>query len=104
MKKILGISVAGLLAYFAISFLLAHLIVPPGTRQWVLIGVLWLLGLLAAAAVVWFLAGKNKQKGGAADAADTGAETGEVDALVKRPRRNFPLLAPGISETFRRSS
>src|SRR5258706_7385829 len=83
MKKIVGISVAGLLGYMAVSFLMANLILPAGTKRWVLIGVLWLLGLIAAAAVIWFLARKEKQKDGAGDGGGAGANSGEIDALIR---------------------
>ncbi|HXB72185.1 MAG TPA: ImcF-related family protein [Candidatus Acidoferrales bacterium] len=94
MKKIIGISVAGLLVYLAISFFVASLAVPSGNRRWVLIGVLWLLGILAAAAVVWFLSGKNKQKEAAGDA-DTGEDADEIDALVKAAQMKLTAARAG---------
>ena len=74
---------------------MAHLIVPSGTRRWVLIGILWLLGILAAAAVVWFLARKQKEKAAAADAGRSGADTGEIEALVKAAESKLAAARAG---------
>ena len=83
MKNIIGFSVAGLLTYWALSFVAATLIVPAGTKRWVLIAALWFLGLLAAAAVVWFLSRKQKQSAAGGEAPGGGADSSEIDALVR---------------------
>ena len=85
MKKYITISVAGLLVYMAAAALVGKLALPPGTRMWVLIGVLWLLGLIAAGVAVWFLSRRDKQQKAQPDAgaADGAGEAGQIDALIR---------------------
>lgn len=86
MKKTITVSVAGLLVYAALAALMTHAVLPPGTRRWVLTGLLWLLGAIAAVAVMWFLGRREKGAAGAPTASPTGAggaESGEIDALVR---------------------
>ena len=68
MKKILTMTVAGLLVYMSAATLLGYLL-PTGTRRWILIGALWLVGIIAAAVVVWFLSRREKQAAAKEEAA-----------------------------------
>jgi len=83
MKKTITISVAGLLAYMSVAALVGHLVLPAGTRRWVLIGILWLLGIIAAAAAVWFLSRREK-KAAEAKTGPGGPDAGEIAALVRQ--------------------
>src|SRR5689334_18646017 len=92
MKKVIPFTIGGLLAYMSVTALVAHLALPAGTKRWVLIGVLWLLGLIAAAVVVWFLSRREKQTA----EADTGApESGEIDALVREAEGKLAAARSG---------
>ena len=84
MKKYMMISLAGLLVYMAAAALVAKLALPSGTRMWVLIGILWLVGIIAAIVAVWFLSRREKQEKAQPDAAGgaAGAESGQIDALI----------------------
>ena len=83
MKKTIAIPLAGLLVYMSAAAIAAHLVVPSGTRRWVLIGVLWLLGIIAAAVVVWFLAAAKSRRRPPTRQAQAGPDSGELDALVR---------------------
>ena len=84
MKKILMMTVAGLLVYMSAATLLGYLL-PTGTRRWILIGALWVVGIIAAAVVVWFLSRREKQAAAKEEAAASpaGAESGEIEALIR---------------------
>src|SRR3954470_15998328 len=95
MKKAIAIPVAGLLIYMSAAAIAAHLVVPPGTRRWVLIGVLWLLGIIAAGVVVWFLSRREKQAASADTAGASGPDSGELDALVREAETKLATARAG---------
>jgi type VI secretion system protein ImpL len=83
MKKTIAISAAGLLVYMGAVAIAGNLVLPLGTRRWVVIGVLWLLGIIAAAAVVWFLS-RREEQGATGDTGGSGGPgSSEIDALVR---------------------
>lgn len=83
MKKIIGITVAGLLVYMALAFASATKLAPSGTPRWVLVASLWVLGIIAAAVVVWFLSRRAKQDGQPAGQSEPAAQATEIDLLVR---------------------
>ena len=103
MKKRIAVVGAGLLIYMSAAALAAHIALPFGMKRWVLIGILWLLGLIAAAAIVWFLDRKEKEKHAAEEAKAepaAGAESAELEGLVRQAEAKLAAAKAGKIATL----
>ncbi|HML16319.1 MAG TPA: ImcF-related family protein [Bryobacteraceae bacterium] len=86
MSKTVKIAVASLVAYLAFSFLIPKLMSVSGSNYWILAGGLALIGILAAAAFVWFEARNQaatpKSLAGLGASGSAGASGDELSGLL----------------------
>jgi type VI secretion system protein ImpL len=88
-KKILLMTVGGLVVYMAMSFLLAKVLKLTGSNYWIALIVLLIVGLIAAAVIVWIFSRMEKASSGApANAgapggADAPGGSGEIDLMIR---------------------
>jgi len=61
MKKVIVIVAPVLLAYLLLTFFTGNRFGIQGAKLWILRGALWLIGIVAAAVVVWFFWDKEKK-------------------------------------------
>ena len=83
MKKILLITAGGFLVYMAMTFLIANVLKLTGTNYWVVMAVLLVLGLIAAAVIVWFLSKSEKTQPEGPASADAPGGVGEIDLMFR---------------------
>ncbi len=84
MRKVLLIVAPSLLAYFLLTFLSGSLLGFHGAKLWILRGALWLIGLAAAAVIVWFFWDKDKKAKSEAAEAEEAPSGGEEIAVLLR--------------------
>src|SRR5579864_4071213 len=75
----------GFVVYLALTFLIANFTALTGNRRWILLIGLWILGLIAAAVIVWVFSkaqssGSAPKGPGTADAPGGG---GEIDLMIR---------------------
>jgi len=90
MRKILPIVIAALLAYLILAWLMGNLLGLAGTKLWILRIALSLIGIVAAAVVVWFVSQQQSAQAAAQASADevpTGG--GEIAALIRDAERKL---------------
>ncbi len=83
MKKTLLMTGAGLLMYVAFTFMVGKLLKLTGGRLWIMMIALLLLGLIAAAVIVWFFSRNQKKPVSAPAGGDAPGGTGEIDMLFR---------------------
>jgi len=82
-KKILLITAASFLVYLAITFLIGNFVALTGTRRWILLIGLWVLGIIVAAVIVWFFSKAEKAASGEPAAADAPGGDNEIDLMIR---------------------
>lgn len=89
MRKILAITAAVMAVYLAVAWFTGTLLALQGVKLWTLRGVLALLGLLAAAAVLWFLwkQKKDEMAGETQEEAISGQD--EIGLLIREAEKRL---------------
>ena len=62
MRKVVLIVAPILLAYLLLTFFTGNLLGLGGAKLWILRGALWLIGIVAAAVVIWYIQDKQKKE------------------------------------------
>ena len=87
MKRMLVVAGGGFVVYLALTFLIAKLTAVTGNRYWILLIALWIVGLIAAAVIVWVFSRAAKSGGaapaGGAASADAPGGGGEIDVMIR---------------------
>jgi len=84
MRKTLLIVGSSLLMYILLTGLIASFLGLPPNKAWILRIALWVIGLVAAALIVWFLADKQKKEQAAAAGQEEAPSGGEDLAVLIR--------------------
>ncbi|HLY19508.1 MAG TPA: ImcF-related family protein [Bryobacteraceae bacterium] len=89
MRKVLTLVGSTLLAYLLLTFFTPNLLGLSGGKLWILRGCLWLIGIAAAAVVIWFLSNKHKEEQGAAGAEDAPSGGEEIAVLIREAEKKL---------------
>lgn len=81
LPKVAFITFAGFLAWLGVAWIVPNVIGIGGAERWIIRGLLAITGLLAAAAIIWFV-GKQQPETGKTEPEKGGLETGDVDVLI----------------------
>ena len=84
MRKVVVIVIPILLAYLFLTFFSGNVFGLQGSKLWILRGALWMIGIAAAGAVVWFFWDRDKKEKSAAAAAEEVPTGGEEIAVLLR--------------------
>ncbi len=87
MRKPLQLGAAALLVYFLLVWFGGSLLALKGGPLWMFRASLWLIGIAAAAVVLWFI--WQRQKLGAAAAAGDSSAQDEIDLLVREAQKKL---------------
>lgn len=90
MRKPILIAAIVLLAYFVLVFIGGTLLGLHGSTLWMFRASLWLIGIAAAAVVLWFIWQKQKlEQGAATPAGDASAAGDDIGLLVREAQRKL---------------
>src|SRR5271166_1879627 len=88
MRKVILITALILLVYLVLGWFAGTWLGLAGTKVWIFRGAIWLIGIVAAAFVIWFFWNKQKQEK-AAQAEVEPAATDEIDTLIREAERKL---------------